>query len=466
MHRKVRYYRNLKKTYRKLIDLFGLFIETLIDLHKISKMQEQIFKDLEKIGHKFSKIEEELEMPKNYLSRFKNPENSLPGKWVDPLLNYIQRHTISEAPLSAVYPITPEEVIPVIEPKTELVVDKAGVKEKPSKEAFKELRLTMDKINKDFGAGAVMFLGESTDNKMEVVPTGSLSLDHALGIGGLPRGRIVEIYGPESSGKTTLTIHVIAEAQKLGLTCAFIDMEHAFDPEYATNLGVNIDTLLTSQPDYGEQALEIMDRLVTSGLVHVVVLDSVAALVPKAELEGEMGDSKMGLHARLMSQACRKLTGIVSKTNTLCIFINQIRMKIGIVMGNPEVVTGGQALKFYSSIRMDVRKTAQIKDGEESVGNRTKVKVIKNKCAPPFKSAEFDIIYGEGINKTGELLDMATLVGIVIKSGSWYSYNGTKLGQGRDGVAALLKDNPEMIKELSSKINGSYVAPIATPDEN
>jgi recombination protein RecA len=277
-------------------------------------------------------------------------------------------------------------------------------------------------------------------------------LDVALGIGGLPRGRVIEIYGPESSGKTTIATHVIAEAQKKGGMCAFIDAEHAFDSNYAQKLGVDIDNLLISQPDYGEQALEIADRLILSGAVDVVVIDSVAALVPKSELEGEMGDSKMGLHARLMSQALRKLTATISKTNCCCIFINQLREKIGIVFGNPETTTGGNALKFYASVRLDIRRMAQIKDGDEAIGNRVKVKVVKNKVAPPFRQAEFDIIFGEGISKVGEIIDMGVELGIVQKSGSWFSYDANKLGQGRDSVKQLLLDNPEMAKEIEAKI--------------
>jgi recombination protein RecA len=309
----------------------------------------------------------------------------------------------------------------------------------------------MAKINKDFGPGTIMRLGDAPTQKFDVISTGSLMIDRATGINGLPRGRFVEIYGPESSGKTTITLHVIAEAQKLGLMCAFIDAEHAFDAEYAASLNVNVDELNVSQPDYGEQALEIADRLISTGLFGVVVVDSVAALTPKSEIEGEMGDSKMGLHARLMSQACRKLVGIVAKSNTLLIFVNQIRMKIG-GYGNPEVVPGGEALKFYSSIRMDVRKSTQLKDGEVSVGNLTKVKIVKNKCAPPFKTAEFDILYGQGIDRIGELIDLAVEKNVVKKSGSWYSYNDSKLGQGRDAVRELLEANPEMIAEIESKI--------------
>jgi len=319
-------------------------------------------------------------------------------------------------------------------------------------EKFKALKLTMDKIDKDFGKGSVMMMSDKGIVEQEVISTGSIGLDMALGIGGLPKGRVVEIYGPESSGKTTLAIHVIAEAQKKGGMCAFIDAEHAFDSNYAQRLGVNIDNLLISQPDYGEQALEIADRLILSGALDVVVIDSVAALVPKGELEGEMGDSKMGLQARLMSQALRKLTATISKTNSCCIFINQLREKIGIMFGNPETTTGGNALKFYASVRLDIRRMAQIKDGDESIGNHVKVKVVKNKVAPPFRQAEFDIIYGEGISKVGEIIDMGVELGIVQKSGSWFSYNNDKLGQGRDSVKQLLIDNPEMANEIETKI--------------
>src|SRR6195952_3933832 len=297
-----------------------------------------------------------------------------------------------------------------------------------------------------------MMMNEKGNTEQEVISTGSIGLDVALGIGGLPKGRVIEIYGPESSGKTTLAIHVIAEAQKKGGMCAFIDAEHAFDSGYAQKLGVDIDNLLISQPDYGEQALEIADRLILSGAVDVVVIDSVAALVPKSELEGEMGDSKMGLHARLMSQALRKLTATISKTNCCCIFINQLREKIGVMFGNPETTTGGNALKFYASVRLDIRRMAQIKDGDESIGNHVKVKVVKNKVAPPFRQAEFDIIYGQGISKVGEIIDMGVELGIIQKSGSWFSYNTTKLGQGRDSVKQLFRDNPELANEIEAKI--------------
>jgi len=319
-------------------------------------------------------------------------------------------------------------------------------------EKLKALRLTIDKIDKDYGKGSVMMMNERSQEPQAVISTGSIGLDVALGIGGLPKGRVVEIYGPESSGKTTLAIHVIAEAQKKGGMCAIIDAEHAFDSGYAKRLGVDVDNLLISQPDYGEQGLEIADRLILSGALDVVVIDSVAALVPKSELEGEMGDSKMGMQARLMSQALRKLTATISKTNCCCIFINQLRDKIGVMFGNPETTTGGNALKFYASVRLDIRRLAQIKDGDESIGNRVKVKVVKNKVAPPFRVAEFDIIFGGGISKTGEIIDMGVEMGIIQKSGSWFSYDTTKLGQGRDAVKQLLTDNPELAAELEAKI--------------
>ena len=335
------------------------------------------------------------------------------------------------------------DVIPLL-PQTLIIMS--------NNEKLKALKLTLDKIEKDYGKGSVMMMNEKGEAQIEVVSTGSIGLDAALGIGGLPRGRVIEIYGPESSGKTTIATHVIAEAQKKGGVCAIIDAEHAFDSTYAKKLGVDVDNLLISQPDYGEQALEIADRLILSGALDVVVIDSVAALVPKSELEGEMGDSKMGLHARLMSQALRKLTATISKTNTICIFINQLREKIGVMFGNPETTTGGNALKFYSSVRLEIRRSAQIKDGEEAIGNRVKVKVVKNKVAPPFRSAEFDIIFGEGISKSGEIIDMGVELGILQKSGSWYSYNGDKLGKGRDSVRQLMIDNPEMANEVELKI--------------
>lgn len=320
------------------------------------------------------------------------------------------------------------------------------------KEKLKSLETTLGKIEKDFGKGAIMKLGDHAVVSVGFIPSGSLGLDIALGVGGYPRGRVVEIFGPESSGKTTLAIHAIAQAQKAGGIAAFIDAEHAFDSSYAQKLGVDIENLLISQPDNGEQALEITDHLIRSGAIDIIVIDSVAALTPKAEIEGEMGDSKMGLQARLMSQALRKLTATISKTNTCCIFINQLRDKIGVMFGNPETTTGGNALKFYSSVRVDIRRISQIKEGEEVFGNRTKVKIVKNKLAPPFRKAEFDILYGEGISRLGEVLDMATEMEIVKKSGSWFSYGETRLGQGRDAVKQLLADNPELTDEIEKKI--------------
>ena len=317
---------------------------------------------------------------------------------------------------------------------------------------LKALQATIDKIEKDFGKGTIMKLGDQPQWDVQVIPSGSVALDHALGIGGYPRGRIIEIYGPESSGKTTLAIHAIAEAQKMGGIAAMIDAEHAFDRSYAQALGVNLETLLISQPDNGEQALEIADNLIRSGAIDIVVIDSVAALTPKAEIEGEMGDNKVGLQARLMSQALRKLTANISKTNTCCIFINQLREKIGIMFGNPETTTGGNALKFYASVRLDIRRTTQIKDGDDALGNHVKVKVVKNKMAPPFKKAEFDIVFGEGISRTGEIVDLGVELGIIQKSGSWFSYGESKLAQGREAVKKLLMDNPELADEIEARI--------------
>ena len=321
-----------------------------------------------------------------------------------------------------------------------------------NKEKLKALQLTMEKIEKSYGKGSIMRLGDRPVDDVAAISSGSIALDVALGIGGYPKGRVIEIYGPESSGKTTLAIHAIAEAQKAGGIAAIVDAEHAFDPYYAKNLGVDIDELLISQPDSGEQALEIVDNLVRSGAIDIVVIDSVAALTPKAELEGEMGDSKMGLQARLMSQALRKLTANISKTKTCCIFINQLREKIGVMFGNPETTTGGNALKFYASVRLDIRRIGQVKDGEEVQGNNVRVKVVKNKVAPPFRKAEFDIMYGEGISKSGEIVDLGVLYNIIKKSGSWFSYGETKLGQGRETVRKLIADNPELSQELETKI--------------
>ncbi len=355
----------------------------------------------------------------------------------------------------------PVEAIPIVEKglataaKAQIIKPEVMLT-KEREESEKRWQIAKEKINKDFGPGTVMSMSEQPQS-IEVISTGSIGLDAALGVGGLPKGRIVEIYGPESSGKTTIALHVIAEAQKLGYRCAFIDAEHAFDETYAKNLGIKIEALEISQPDYGEAALEVADIAIGSGNFAVVVIDSVAALVPKSEIEGSMGDSKMGLHARLMSQACRKMTGTIAKTNTICIFINQLRHKIGMLYANqnPEVTTGGMALQFYASVRLDVRRIGKIVDGEVQLGNKTKVKVVKNKVAPPFKVVEFDIIYGEGINKIGEIVDIATDLNIINKSGSWYTQNNEtkdKLGQGRDAVIQLFKDNPELCSEIENKI--------------
>ena len=322
----------------------------------------------------------------------------------------------------------------------------------PREARLQALQTAMAKIEKDFGKGAIMRMGGEAAEKVEVIPTGSIGLNHALGVGGYPRGRIIEIYGPESSGKTTLTIHAIAEAQKAGGIAAFIDAEHAFDPTYAQKLGVNLDELYISQPDNGEQALAIADQLISSAAVDLVVIDSVAALTPKAEIEGDMGDNKVGLQARLMSQALRKLTATISKTKTTCIFINQLREKIGVMFGNPETTTGGNALKFYSSVRLDIRRISSIKDGEEIIGNQVRVKVVKNKVAPPFRKAEFEISFGEGISHAGEIVDLGVELEIIKKSGSWFSYNESKIGQGRDAVKKIIQDNPELAEEIEAKI--------------
>ena len=319
-------------------------------------------------------------------------------------------------------------------------------------EKLKILQSTLDKIEKNYGKGSIMKLGDRPNEAIDAISTGSISLDTALGIGGLPKGRIIEIYGPESSGKTTLAIHAIAESQKKGGIAAFIDAEHAFDPVYARKLGVDVDNLLVSQPDNGEQALEIADNLIRSGAIDIIVIDSVAALTPKSEIDGEMGDSKVGLHARLMSQALRKMTSTISKTGCCCIFINQLREKIGVMFGNPETTTGGNALKFYASVRLDIRRIQAIKDGDQNIGNRVKVKVVKNKVAPPFRTCEFDLMFGEGISKQGEIVDLGVETGIIKKSGSWFSYGESKLAQGREGVKALLRDNPELSEELETQI--------------
>ncbi len=340
-----------------------------------------------------------------------------------------------------------------------------------NQEKLKALKLTMEKIDKAYGKGTIMKLGDTMIEPVEAISTGSLGLDLALGVGGLPKGRVIEIYGPESSGKTTLAIHAIAQSQKKGGIAAFIDAEHAFDKSYAQKLGADVENLLISQPDNGEQALEIADNLIRSGAIDILVIDSVAALVPRSEIEGEMGDSKMGLHARLMSQALRKLTATISKTGCCCIFINQLREKIGVMFGNPETTTGGNALKFYASVRLDIRRLGQIKDGDVVVGNHVKVKVVKNKVAPPFRFAEFDIMYGEGISKAGEIIDMGVDLNIIQKSGSWFSYDGNKLGQGRDAVKQLLIDNPELSDEIEKKVRekvmvADHVMPVEKEEED
>lgn len=330
--------------------------------------------------------------------------------------------------------------------------------EEIKKEKLKILQSTLEKIEKNYGKGAVMTLGDKPHQQVDVISTGSMNLDMALGVGGFPKGRIIEIYGPESSGKTTLAIHAVAEAQRKGGIAAFIDAEHAFDPVYAKNIGVDIDNLLISQPDNGEQALEIADNLIRSGSIDIIVIDSVAALTPKSEIEGEMGDSKVGLQARLMSQALRKLTSTISKTNCCCIFINQLREKIGVMFGNPETTTGGNALKFYASVRLDIRRVQAIKEGDQNVGNRVKVKVVKNKVAPPFRVCEFDLMFGEGISKVGEIVDLGVEYSVLKKSGSWFSYGETKLAQGREGVKQLLRDNPELCEELETKIRETMMS--------
>lgn len=346
-----------------------------------------------------------------------------------------------------------------IDQLTEMAEDKEKL------ERLKSLQTTIDKLERDYGKGVVMKLSDKAHVKVAAISTGSIALDAALGIGGVPRGRVVEIYGPESSGKTTLTLHMIAEAQKQGGIAAFIDAEHAFDPIYAEKLGIDTENLLISQPDNGEQALEIAEMLIRSGAIDILVVDSVAALTPKSEIEGEMGDNKVGLQARLMSQALRKLTATISKTNCVCIFINQLREKIGVMFGNPETTTGGNALKFYSSVRLDIRRIAQIKEGDNAVGNRTKVKIVKNKVAPPFRVAEFDILYGEGISKAGEVLDLAVEQKIIQKSGAWFSYNGDKLGQGRENVRKLLQDNPDLMAEIEQLLRARLLSASDTGDD-
>lgn len=401
-------------------------------------MEELILKlnQLVEAGEKKATLEESIGLPKNSLSAVLSGTTKMPQSWVAKIQSFL------EAPIAQ-----PEE------PKTQLVVKDGELKEMPSEFMTDKIREVMGKINKDFGDGSIMFLGDKPMGNVEVISTGSIGLDEALGVGGLPKGRIIEIYGPESSGKTTLTLHVIKEAQLKGGRCYFIDAEHAFDPAYAESIGIDLKKLMISQPDHGDQALEMADRAVLTGEFDVVVVDSVAALVPKAELEGEMGETKMGLQARLMSQACRKMAASVSRSGAMLIFINQLRAIIGNSWGPSEITTGGNALKFYASVRLDVRRSAILKDGDEAFGNRVKVKVVKNKVAPPFKTAEFDIIYGQGINKTGEILDLASEKGVVKKSGSWYSYKENKLGQGREAVCDLLKNHPELVLEIVTELN-------------
>jgi len=402
--------------------------------------KQEILEQLSEIiqsGKTKREIEEALGMPANNLGAFLSGGKNFPSKYIDAAIVYINDNFPKEkkTPLETSFSVT----------------TLGELKESATPQRVKAVSLTIDKINKDFGAGTVMKFGERPQKGYKTVSTGSISLDMAIGIGGLPRGRMIEIYGPESSGKTTICLHVIANAQKQGLRCLLIDAENSFDPEYAENLGVDCQSIMYCQPTFGEEGFEVADRMISSGEVDVVVVDSVAAMVPKGELEGEIGDAKMGLHARLMSQVCRKLVGIVAQKEVLMIFINQIRNKIGVMYGSPEVVTGGMALQFYTSVRLDVRRKEQIKDGEDILGNRTRVKVVKNKCAPPMKFAEFDIVYGEGVNRIGEILDLAVEKNVVAKMGSWYSYGDAKLGQGRDNVCEMLKDNPEMAEEIYSK---------------
>lgn len=419
-------------------------------------MHESLIKTLKECGVKKTQIETDLGMPKNSLSSMLSGIKEIPDKWVQPLLAYSAKFAPSETLSDKIdHPNNVASELAGVNNGTAVNAPTAkrieAIVTDPEKR--KKLLEVMNSINKDYGAGSVIIMGETPTVPVEVISTGSLGIDAALGVGGLPKGRIIEIYGPESSGKTTIALHVIAQAQKLGGMCGFIDAEHAFDPLYAENLGVKVDNMYLSQPDYGEQALEIADRLICSGSVDVLVIDSVAALVPKAEIEDEMGSSKMGLHARLMSQAMRKMTGSISKTKTIVIFINQLRDIIGAMgYGPSETTTGGKALKFYASVRLDVRRIQQIKDGDVATGNKVKVKVVKNKVAPPFKTAEFDIVFGQGINHIGEVIDAAVAKNIIQKSGSWYAYDSTKLGQGRDSVQSLLKDNEEMLNEIKSKL--------------
>lgn len=413
-------------------------------------MQQEIFKSLEEFGIKLSQVEDAIGCPQNYLSRFKKPENVLPKKWIQPLLDFLDKYRKDNG-LNG-QPDT--EAVKKIQTPVMAVNAKRKLDLTPSKEKLIALQEAVDGINKDYGEGSVMRLGDAPIKGVEIISTGSLTLNKALGVGGFPKGRIVEIFGKASSGKTTVAIHSIVEAQKRGGRCAFIDLEHAFDPTYAKNIGVDIDNLYLSQPNYAEQALEEADRLMMSGAYSVIVFDSVAAMVPKAELEGSAGDLKIGLNARLMSQACRKLTGAIYKTDTLFIFINQVRDKIGAMPYEEQTYQpGGHALKFFSSVRLQVSRKATLKDGEEMIGIKVSAKVAKNKVAPPFKICEYDIMFGTGIDTLGEIVDLASEKGIITKSGSWYSYNGAKIGQGRESVKQLLLDNPETLKEVEDKLS-------------
>lgn len=416
-------------------------------------MKEQALKKLNNLiskGHKKREIEEKIGMPLNSLSGFVAGKKNMPDKWIQPILDYVQKNSLAEASLKPIIPLSPNA------PRTKMVVDKKGLKLKPSNAVTEKTREAMDKINKDHGAGTIMFFGDKPDKSYQVISTGSLQLDHALGIGGLPRGRFVEIFGMESCGKTTIALHVIANAQKQGLKCLLVDAENSFDPEYAEALGVAVEELEYCQPSCGEQGLEVADKRISTGEIGVVVIDSVAALIPRAELEGLMGDSKMGLHARLMSQACRKMTSSIGKNNTLVIFINQIRNKIGVMYGSPEVTTGGMALQFYASVRLDVKRSTteknSVMNGDRKEGNQTTVKVIKNKCAPPFRSAVFNIIYGKGIDRMSEVIDMAIEFKIIEKAGSWFSYNGAQIGQGKETIISMFETSPDLQDEIEARI--------------
>lgn len=415
--------------------------------------KEEIIAMLDNLPKAVSVIETDLGMPSGTLAKAKKGVRDLPDKWIEPLSDYYLKNCTKKPEPKDIKKMLDDEDEKRGIPKTKLVVGKDGLKEKPVKEVVTE---AMKKINKDFGEGTIMFFGDRPNQGYEVISTGSLGLDNALGIGGLPRGRMVEIFGWESSGKTTIALNVIANAQKKGLKCLLVDAENAFDPEYAEALGVEVEKLRYCQPSYGEQGLEVADKQMSLGEADVVVIDSVAALIPKAELEGAHGDSKMGLHARLMSQACRKMVGTIAKKNCICIFINQFRHKIGVMMGNPEVTTGGNALQFYASIRLEVRRSLSaenaVMDGNVKQGNQTTVKVIKNKCAPPFRKAVFNILYGVGVDRIGEVAELGVQFGVIDKAGSWFSYNGTKLGQGITSVTDILKANETVLEEVEGKL--------------